>query len=231
MLRRPHQAVLFDLFDTLCRIDETEYQAAKVEQAHLLGVDADRYFDAWLAASHAAQSGALADSAARVRRAADAVGASPGEDLVRRLVCVEEGCLARATSLYPDVLPTLRALRARQGLRLGLVSNASSSAVAIFEGLGLAPYFDRTIFSFLVGALKPEPAIYLKACEELGVEPAGCLFVGDGNCRELDGAKAVGMEAVRIERPVAPGPYRKEESRLFDASVAELVEILALVRN
>jgi putative hydrolase of the HAD superfamily len=48
---------------------------------------------------------------------------------------------------------------------------------------------------------KPEPAIYLYACERLKVEPAGCLYCGDGSYRELTGASAVGMTAVEIRDP------------------------------
>jgi putative hydrolase of the HAD superfamily len=45
--------------------------------------------------------------------------------------------------------------------------------------------------------LKPEPAIYLKACEALGVKAEECLYVGDGADNELRGASALGMRTVR----------------------------------
>ena len=46
-----------------------------------------------------------------------------------------------------------------------------------------------------VGLHKPQPEIYLLACERLGVEPADAVFVDDlrENC---DGAEAVGMTAL-----------------------------------
>ena len=78
--------------------------------------------------------------------------------------------------------------------------------------------------------IKPDPGIYLEACRLLGVAPAACLFVGDGNGRELDGAKGVGMEAVRIERPVSIGRYRREDSVEFDVSVDTLTRIPSLLR-
>jgi len=42
---------------------------------------------------------------------------------------------------------------------------------------------------------KPQPEIYLLACERLGIEPAAAVFVDDlrENC---EGAEAVGMTAV-----------------------------------
>ena len=44
--------------------------------------------------------------------------------------------------------------------------------------------------------MKPEPEIYLRTAEALGVEPADCFFVGDGANDELAGAERVGMTPV-----------------------------------
>ncbi len=51
-------------------------------------------------------------------------------------------------------------------------------------GLGIydrAPVdlFDETVISGDVGLHKPQPEIYLLACERLGVEPGDCVFVDD----------------------------------------------------
>ncbi len=230
-MRRPaHRAVLFDLFDTLCRIDEEIYLEGKAEEARILGVDRDAFLRAWMALGDRAQTGILADIPARVRRAAEILGLSPDDATVREVASVEVESLTRGTTLYPDVLPTLGAVRALDGLLTGLVSNASSTAKLLFDRLGLAPYFDHGVFSFQVGVVKPHPRIYLSACEALRVDPEACLFVGDGNGHELDGAKALGMETVRIERPVSLGPYRKGESLCFDASVGDLTRVVSLIR-
>jgi len=231
MIRGPHRAVLFDLFDTLVRIDSGEYLAGKREAAQVLGVPPERFIGAWIAASDQAQTGVLPDIASRIRYAVRACGAEPDEAMVSRVVLMEEQHLTSGSSLYPDVLPTLGALRAHQEVTTGLVSNASSTAALLVERLGLIGYFKEAVFSFRVGILKPQPGIYLKACEALGVQPAECLFVGDGNGFELDGAGALGMETVRVVRPVTPGPFRKGESLRFDASVDDLTRVLTLVRT
>ena len=74
-----------------------------------------------------------------------------------------------------------------------------------------------------------DPAIYRAASEALGVAPDACVFVGDGNASELDGARAVGMRAVRIERPFSLAAYRKAESRTFDASIGDLRRLADLL--
>lgn len=84
------------------------------------------------------------------------------------------------------------------------------------------PHVAAEVFSCSVGLRKPDPRIYLLACEELGVEPAEALFVGDGDNDELAGAERVGMTAVLLERP---GMDREWTGR----RIQTLAELLALV--
>src|SRR5213594_867229 len=135
MIRGPHRAVLFDLFDTLVRIDSEKYLEGKREAAQILGVPSDRFLEAWIAAGDQAQTGILPDIAARVRHVARACGAEADEPTTRQLVRLEERHMLAGSSLYPDVLPTLEALRTHPTLRVGLVSNASSTAALLFERL------------------------------------------------------------------------------------------------
>jgi putative hydrolase of the HAD superfamily len=95
--------------------------------------------------------------------------------------------------LEPDetMIGAVRATR-DAGVRTGLISNS--------WGLGIydrAPVdlFDATVISGEVGLHKPQPEIFLMACERLGVEPGSSVFVDDlrENCA---GAEAVGMTAV-----------------------------------
>ena len=78
------------------------------------------------------------------------------------------------------------------GIRTGLISNS--------WGLGIydrAPVdiFDDAVISGEVGMHKPQPEIYLLACERLEVAPGEAVFVDDlrENCA---GAEAVGMTAI-----------------------------------
>jgi HAD superfamily hydrolase (TIGR01509 family) len=79
---------------------------------------------------------------------------------------------------YPDTEPTLRALRGR-GVRIGIVSNVPRDLRPIFTSHGLAHLVDAFTHSFEVGAEKPDPAIFLRACEAIGTRPAETLMVGD----------------------------------------------------
>ncbi len=97
-------------------------------------------------------------------------------------------------------LETLDELR-RRGLLLGLISVCSEDVCLVWDETPFAGRFDATVFSAACGLMKPDPRIYLRACEELGVEPGECLYVGDGANDELAGARRVGMRPVLIHRP------------------------------
>jgi HAD superfamily hydrolase (TIGR01509 family) len=84
----------------------------------------------------------------------------------------------RAWIPYPDTAPTLRALRSR-GVRIGIVSNVPRDLRPIFAAHGLADLVDAFTHSFEVGAEKPDPAIFLRACEALGTKTTETLMVGD----------------------------------------------------
>jgi putative hydrolase of the HAD superfamily len=101
--------------------------------------------------------------------------------------------------VFPDVEPTLEALRAR-GCALGIVSNFDSRVGRILEGLGLAARFASVTLSSAVGVAKPNPAIFAQALARHGVGPAQALHVGDAPEEDVDGARAAGLLAVLIDR-------------------------------
>jgi HAD superfamily hydrolase (TIGR01509 family) len=90
------------------------------------------------------------------------------------------------------LLETLRGY----GLKLGLVSNGFDPpelAHAELARLGLAERLDVAVMCTEVGVRKPDPAIFLRALDALGVAPERALFVGDSLAVDIAGARAVGM--------------------------------------
>jgi putative hydrolase of the HAD superfamily len=129
------------------------------------------------------ETGELEDSEFE-RSFAALLGLDEHDDLIARMFA----------GLAPDepMIGAVRAARA-QGIATALISN--SFGLGIYER---APteLFDETVISGEVGLHKPQPEIYLLACERLGVEPTDAVFVDDlrENC---EGAEAVGMTAIR----------------------------------
>jgi HAD superfamily hydrolase (TIGR01509 family) len=95
----------------------------------------------------------------------------------------------RAWIPYPDTAPTLRTLRAR-GIRIGIVSNVPQDLRPIFAAHRLAERVDAFTHSFEVGVEKPDPAIFLRACETLGTKPEETLMVGDHPVADAGAQKA-----------------------------------------
>lgn len=119
-----------------------------------------------------------------------------------------EGLIGRLfAGLGPDevMIGAVRAARAA-GVRTGLISN--SWGLEIYDRAPV-DLFDATVISGEVGAHKPQPEIYLLACERLEVEPTSAVFVDDlrENCA---GAEEVGMETV-LHRDAAQTVARLEE--------------------
>ena len=52
---------------------------------------------------------------------------------------------------------------------------------------------------------KPDPALFHRALERLGAEPADALHVGDRVELDLAGARAAGIDSVLIDRRAADG--------------------------
>lgn len=108
--------------------------------------------------------------------------------------------------LYDDAIPTLTALRAR-GYLLGLLSNSARDLddFAAHHGLDV----DAVLTSATHGKTKPHETIFRRMLELLGVDAVEALMVGDTLEADIDGARAVGMHAVLVDRdnrfPEEPG--------------------------
>lgn len=101
--------------------------------------------------------------------------------------------------LFPDVLPSLEAAR-RAGLRVGLISNFEEWLEGLLVHMEVADLFDPVVISGKVGVEKPDPQIFRMALEQSGVSPEESVYVGDHPRIDVEGAQAVGMGAVLIDR-------------------------------
>lgn len=85
----------------------------------------------------------------------------------------------------------------QQGYLIGLISNGRTPFQEHnFYALGLTEYFSSIIVSEAVGLRKPDPAIFLLSCQQLGVHPQDCIFVGDNELADIQAAQAVGMKTI-----------------------------------
>ena len=95
---------------------------------------------------------------------------------------------------YDDVVPGLLRLKGRS--LLGSVTNGNADLQAI----GLSHHFKVSVAASQFGRAKPDAAIFLAACKELGVAPADAVYVGDDVLLDVQGAQRAGLRAVWLNR-------------------------------
>lgn len=105
-------------------------------------------------------------------------------------------------SLFPfrDVPDVLHRIRTHTDLVIGVITEGLEIKQAEkLVRLGVVPYLTpKAIFiSDQIGISKPNRKLYLRACAEVGVEPAEVMYIGDHPENDIVPAKAVGMVTVR----------------------------------
>ncbi len=122
--------------------------------------------------------------------------AEAGERLSARLLMQR---IARSAEPRPAMLEAVRRIRER-GLKAAALTN---NWVAEEEGTRpLRACFDAFIESSALGLRKPDPRIYLHACEQIGVEPSEAIFLDDIG-RNLKAARCLGMTTIKVQEPGA----------------------------
>ncbi|HEY7398346.1 MAG TPA: HAD family hydrolase [Gaiellaceae bacterium] len=127
----------------------------------------------------------------------------------------------------PGAIETLRRLR-ELGILVGLITVCSEDVEVLWPTTEFAGLFDAEVFSSSFGYSKPDPRIYLRCCELLGVEPGEAVFVGDGANDELAGAERVGMRAVLIHRP-GEEPYWDGLAAFAGSRVTSIPQVLEVL--
>jgi HAD superfamily hydrolase (TIGR01549 family) len=199
----PLRAVIFDVDFTLAKpgpdLGPEGYR--RLGERHGLTLDPDRYDEA--------RRGAFVDLKRHpeldhdeeiwIRFTQRIIEGMGGEGDTYAAAAEMEGAwaLAHHFELYEDALPALDALRTR-GLRIGLLSNSARDLGAFVVHHGLA--VDAVLTSGVHGKTKPHETIFRRMLELLEVVAGDAVMVGDTVEDDVDGALAVGMRAVLVDR-------------------------------
>ena len=97
--------------------------------------------------------------------------------------------------LLSGSLELLQKLRER-GIKIALGS-ASKNALGILEKTGIVGYFDALIDGNAVQLSKPNPEVFLKGADALGIAASACLVLEDAQAG-IDAARAAGMQVIGI---------------------------------
>ena len=112
--------------------------------------------------------------------------------------------------LYEDVLPVFDELR-RSELKIAVVSNGIRDLTAFVAHHKLQ--VDAIVDSRTHGWVKPHPTIFQAALDRLTVGATDAVMVGDSIEEDIEGARALGMRAILIDRE---DRYPDVDARLRD---------------
>jgi putative hydrolase of the HAD superfamily len=213
------RAVIFDLWQTLVPWPVEGAQRMYEGLAEHFGADPDRFRELWLRGRREREVGPMVP---HLRTLADELGF---EGDVAAAMTIRRNWTLEHLVPRPDAVPTLTELR-RRGHRLGMISACTEEVPDVWGQTPFGGLFDSAVFSCSVGVSKPHPRIYEVCCEELGVEPADCLFVGDGANDELPGAERAGLTALQLRPPGEP--LTEEGERWEGRYVGRLSDVLEL---
>ena len=207
--------MIFDLWNTLAEWPVDVWAAKRPRVAERLGLSPEEFEERWFGdLAHMREMGPMAE-------ALRLLGASP--EVAEEIAAMRRAVTQQGLAPVPGAIETIAELRAR-GLRIGLITVCTDDVPSLWPETPFHGLFDAEIFSCSVGLRKPDPRIYLLACEQLGVKPSEALFVGDGANDELAGAERVGMTAVLLER-------EGEDQAWAGLRIRFLPELLALVES
>lgn len=224
------KAVLFDLYDTLTYADRRRYEEKMNTCAKICNVRPEEFAATWKSLVVVSNLGKLPKTEDRVRAVLRILCVLEDQEVIDAVTITEHEFLKSGILLFDDAISTLVSLR-NAGLKLGLVTNASPSVRVVLTNHRIEEYMDCTIISSEVGYRKPDIRIYKIGLEKLGVEARDCVFVGDGNDGELDGAHKLGIVTIWVKRMRKYVQMKDSSISNVDFTVGSLREAVDIIKS
>ena len=230
-----YEAVIFDLFGTLIhKFPLREHRRILSKMASVVSAPPHDFIRLWFDTFDERGLGIFTSIEANVEYICQKIRVKPENAQIELAAHINLEYTARTIKPLPDATEVLSYLKSH-GYRIGLISNCSSSIPQMVKNMPFAPLIDVSVYSSLVGIQKPDPRIYQLAVEQLAVEPASCLYVGDGDSQELTGAAEVGMHPLLLCFPDEDSTdvHRVDAERdVWDGPViSSLSEVLPLLES
>ena len=175
------QAIIFDLDGVICFTDEYHYRAWKA-MADDMGIPFDRTVNNRLrGVSRMASLDIILE-----KYTGPALSKEEKEKLAQRKNDIYRESLKEMSpaDLSAEVKETLEGLRAL-GLKLA-IGSSSKNTPFILGQIGLKDFFDAVSDGNNITRSKPDPEVFVKAAQMLGIAPEACLVVEDA----VSGAQA-----------------------------------------
>ena len=224
-----YKAIIFDLFGTLVDSYSVQgYNRYLTDMASALELPAEDFSKLWRDTIYERGIGIFKTTEESIRYICNKLKASVSEENIKKCDQIRLGNTRKALTPKNGAVDILKRLRGL-GYKIGLITNCSADVPFLWKNTEFSHLFDSTIFSASVGLKKPDAQIYNLACEQLGVEPNTCLYIGDGDSNELAGASHLGMDAVMIRDPNELDPYRIVDVDWKGRKIENFTEIMDLI--
>lgn len=231
---RGFEGVLLDLYGTLVTAGSRAGRAPHLRaMANTLGADVSRFEHDWTQSLPDRVFGRLGPLEATVATIAGRQGLRPSRAQVHRAVEIRLAFSKATLEACAPVLPALESMRSA-GVRFAVVTDCSEETARLWSSSPLGRRIEVAVFSCVEGVCKPDPRMYRRALDQLGLPAARCAYVGDGGSRELTGAEALGLTAFQYR---FPGDLGQPDTR-FDPdtewrgpSLPDLAGLLAATRR
>lgn len=137
---------------------------------------------------------------ARIAVAAERSGLVWEARRYRRFCSGFDPAFAAAQRLFPDAMPAVQAAE-RWGITVVLLTNSSSPATRMkLQVLGVSDRFAHVVTTDSLGIGKPDPSVFLHACELAGAAPEASVAVGDNFANDVAAARAAGLRGLWLDR-------------------------------
>lgn len=146
------------------------------------------------------------------------------EDIVRWAAAVVDFCYEEAALCLRRNRSVLAELRARS-YRLGIVANFPGNLADVCREFDLTACLDVLVDSTVEGVAKPDPRIFQRALDRLGLPASACWFVGDSLEKDILPARRLGFRTVWI----VPAEKEPVEHPAADVVIHRLPDVLAVV--
>ncbi len=188
------KAVIFDMYETLITLYESPPYFG-TQMAADAGIPENKFLPPWRQAEEDRTTGkiSLEEILEIILRENNCYSESTLNKIVNKRIASKEEVFRH---LHKEIIPMLTSLR-EKGILIGLISNCFSEEAMVIKRSILYPYFDAACLSFDEKMQKPDPAIYHRCLNQLDLQAAECLYVGDGGSYELETAEKLGMKAVQ----------------------------------
>jgi HAD superfamily hydrolase (TIGR01509 family) len=133
--------------------------------------------------------------------------------------------LAKPLALKPGALNLLQYLESQKCRKALVTSSRHQNAVVKLTNARIQEYFEFVLGGDEVSNGKPDPEIYLSACNRLGLDPGHCLALEDSDNGVLAAFRA-GLKVIQVPDLLQPCPQVRSLGHAIVASLADVERLI-----